>query len=66
MMFKKILKILVSLQSLKQFLLKSTESFKKSNFFIFGPRDLKFGEILFQDDPITLLKGLVRSSTTTL
>ena len=27
---------------------------------------MKFGEILLQDDPITLLKGLVRSSSPTL
>ena len=34
-------------------------------FFIFGPRDLKFGEILHQDDPLTLLKYLVRRGTPT-
>ena len=46
-------------------LLKSTESFKKIEFFIFDPRDLKLGQILRQDDPITLLKGFVRNATLT-
>ena len=63
---RKFLKILVRLRPLKRFLLKSTESFKKIVFFIFGPRDLKFGEKFLQDDPITLPKGLVRDFSLTL
>ena len=44
----------------------SLQKFKKIICFIFGPRDLKFGEILLQDDPITLLKYWVRIFMLTL